>query len=210
MRIFSNARFSAIMCFLLVIGIQLLFGCGRPEWFFGVSGKYYQGWEELVRGRSGNVEKAISNLEAVVQENPTYRDSLTLLGKAYYRKGRYEDARLILQRALAVNREDEIAWLVLGLAQIRVGDGPNGLESIRGGLTLMGKAMKNGYRGYPTWDPNGTVRSSLRRSALQAMKGLEETDNLIRSTELLLARIDDEEWFQRRGKVLDRATDVGN
>jgi tetratricopeptide (TPR) repeat protein len=206
----NQRRFSVLLYLLVTACVQLLLGCGRPEWFFGVSGKYYQGWEELVRGRAGNVDKAISSLESVVQENPTYRDSLTLLGKAYYRKGRYQDARLILQRALAVNREDEIAWLVLGLAQIRAGDGPNGLESIRGGITLLGKAMKNGYRGYPTWDPNGTVRSSLRRSALQAMKGLEETDNLIRSTELLLTRIDDEEWAQRRGKILDRATDVGN
>ena len=210
MRTFNKSRFSVIGYLLLAIGIQLTFGCSRPDWFVGVGGKYNQANMELIRGRGANVDKAILNLESIVQENPTYRDSLTLLGKAYYKKGRYQDAYLILQRALALNKEDEIAWLVFGLAQIRVGDGRNGLESIKGGLTLLGRAMKDDYRGFSGWDQRATVRASLNRSVLQAIKGLDETENLIRSTELLLARIDDEEWAQRRGTSIDRTTEGGH
>ena len=164
---------------------------------------------ELTRGPNANIDKAVDNLEAIVQENPTYLDSLTLLGRAYYKKRRYYVAHLILQRAVAVNKEDEIAWLVFGLAQIRLGEAEKGLESIRGGITLLGKAMSDGYRGFPSWDQRATVRTSLRRSALQAVKGLEDTDALVNIVEQLLARIDEEEWAQRRGKMVDRATQSG-
>jgi len=161
---------------------------------------------ELLRGRTANLDRAIESLQVVVQDNPTYRDSLTLLGKAYYRKGRYYEAYSIIQRALAVNKEDEIAWLIFGLAQIRVGENAKGLETIKSGLTLMVKAMNEEYRGYPNWDPRRTVRNTLNRSVFQALKGLEERENLIQIIEQFLTRIDEEEWFQRNDKTIDRAT----
>lgn len=191
----------------LLFGVALTFmsSCSRPDFFVGTGGRYNEANIELLRGRAANLDKAIDNLQVVVQNDPTYRDSLTLLGKAYYRKGRYYEAYSIIQRALAVNKSDDIAWLVLGLSQIRVGENAKGLETIKGGLTLVAKAMTEDYRGYPGWDPRGTVRTSLNRSVFQALKGLEERENLIQSTEQLLTRIDEEEWFQRQGKNVDRA-----
>ena len=186
------------------VSLALMSSCSRPDWHFGAGGKYNEANMELLRGRGANLDKAIESLQVVVQDNPTYRDSLTLLGKAYYRKGRYYEAYSIVQRALAVNKDDEIAWLIFGLAQIRVGENAKGLETIKGGLTLMTKAMKEDYRGYPGWDPRGMVRTTLNRSVFQALKGLEERESLIQSTEQLLTRIDEEEWFQRQGKIVDR------
>ena len=61
------------------------------------------------------MDKAVVSLEYVVSQDPTYKNSLTYLGRAYYRKERYKDAYVILQRAVAVNKDDEIAWLALGL-----------------------------------------------------------------------------------------------
>jgi len=195
----------------LFIGVLAPFAssCSKPDWSFGSGGKYNEASMELIRGRAGNLDKAIQDLQFVVQENPTYRDSLTLLGKAYYRKGRYYEAYSIIQRALAVNRDDEIAWLIFGLSQIRVGENAKGLETIKGGLTLMAKAMKDDYRGYALWDPRGTVRNMLNRAVFQALKGLEERETLIQVNEQLLARIDEEEWFQREGKRVDRALSDG-
>jgi tetratricopeptide (TPR) repeat protein len=141
--------------------------------------------------------KAIPALEAVVREDPTYRDSLTLLGRAYYRTGRYQDANAILQRAVVVNQNDEIAWFVLGLTQLRLGQNQVGLETVKGGLTLLSKASVRGYRDYPDWDSKNLVRSSIQRTAFLAAKGQEEKDNLLRSADALLIRIDDEENFQR-------------
>jgi tetratricopeptide (TPR) repeat protein len=195
------------LLFILVLSIS---ACSRPAWFFGAGGKYNEASIELLRGRGGDLDKAIANLEGIVQDDPSYRDSLTLLGKAYYKKARYYDAFAILQRALAVNKDDEIAWLFYGLTQIKVGENEKGLETIRGGLTLLGKAMRNNnYRDYPAWDPRGTIRASLNRAVFQALKGLQERENLIQITEQLLTRIDEEEWFQRRGKPIDRTVDQG-
>lgn len=179
--------------------------CGRPDWFIGAGGKYNETEIELLRGRGANLDKAIGSLQLVVQDNPTYRDSLTLLRKAYYRKGNYREAYAIIQRALSVNKDDEIAWLIFGLAQMRVGENAKGLETIKGGLTLLARAMGEDYRGYSGWDPRGVVRASHNRAVFQALKGLEERETLVQSTEQLLVRIDDEEWFQRRGKRIERS-----
>lgn len=197
------------VCALITIqlaSLLIISGCiSRPDWFFGTGGKYNEGNLELIRGRGADLDKAIGSLQMVVQADPTYKDALTLLGKAYYRKGRYSDAYSITQRALAVNKEDEIAWLVYGLAQLRVGENAKGLETIKGGLTLLGKAMREPYRGYATWDLRGTVRAALNRAVFQALKGLEDRDGLIQTNEQLLARVDDEEWAQRHDKVIDKA-----
>src|SRR5262245_55150167 len=80
----------------LMICVAVLVGqaCTRPDIIsgFGTSGKYLQGKEEITRRRGGDVDKAIASLEAVVLEDPNYKDSLTLLGRAYYKKQRFGDA----------------------------------------------------------------------------------------------------------------------
>lgn len=174
----------------------LVVGCGRPQGF-GLGGGYLEGKREVTRGRGGDIDLAIVKLENVVKRDPLYGDSLTLLGRAYYKRGRYKDASQILQRAVVVDKKDEIAWTVLGLTQMRVGDDQRGRETLKGGLTLLARATKNGYKDIEFWDRNRAVASALRRTVFLATKGLEEKENLIRQTEELLQRIDDEE---RRGK----------
>ena len=205
----SRLRLARLGCLLFALVLPISACISRPNWFFGLGGKYNEANIELLRGRAGNLDKAIGDLESIVQDDPGYRDSLTLLGKAYYKKGRYHDSFSILQRALVVNKDDEIAWLFYGLTQIKLGDNEKGLETIKGGLTLLGKAMRNNYRDYPAWDPRGTVRASLNRAVFQALKGLQERENLVQVTEILLARIDEEEWFQRQGRDINRKVEQG-
>jgi tetratricopeptide (TPR) repeat protein len=182
----------ASCCAVLTIA-YLTFGCHSiPR--YGIGGRYLEAKQEITKGRRGDVDKAILALEEVVRQDPTYRDSLTLLGRAYYQKGRYRDALEILQRASAVNPDDEIAWIALGLAQLRLGDDQKGLASLKGGVTLFNKASKDGYRGISFWDKNGSVRIAIRQSAFLLMKEGESKDQIIRSGEVLLARIDDELW----------------
>ncbi|MBI2996936.1 MAG: tetratricopeptide repeat protein [Deltaproteobacteria bacterium] len=189
---------------LVAASLWLASSCTHAIPRFGIGGRYAEGKAEVTKSRGGNLDRAILSLEAVVRQDPTYEDSLTLLGRAYYKKGRYGDARQILERALLVKKDDEIAWLALGLAQMRLGEDQKGLETVKGALTLLGRAMTDGYREYPEWDPNRVVRTSLRRSVVQATKGLEEKNDLIRSLEVLLDRIDDEEWRQGRDRVIDQ------
>ena len=162
-----------------------------------MSGRYLDGRDQFLRGRGGDMDRAITSLEAVVSENPAYKDSLTLLGRAYYNKERYRDAHAILQRAVAVNPDDEIAWLMLGLAQLRLNENEKGLETLKGAITLVSKRSVSGYREYQYWDDNKQVRPMIRRCAVAITQGLEAKDNILRSTEALLARMDAEENYLR-------------
>lgn len=163
----------------------------------GVGGKYEEGKDQFLRGRGGNMDAAIEALEFVVSKDPTYKNSLMYLGRAYYRKGRFRDAYEILQRAVALHQDDEIAWIAFGATQLRVGQIDKGMESLKGGITLASKVMVEGYHNYMYWDTRGLIRGSIRRSAFLLTRGAEEKDNIIQTTDRLLAQVDEEENFQR-------------
>jgi tetratricopeptide (TPR) repeat protein len=186
-----------------------LAGCTQNIPRFGVGGQYEGGRAEFMRGSSGDMDKAIFALESVVSQDPTYKDSLTYLGRAYYRKGRYQDAFAVLQRALAVNKDDEIAWISLGLTQLRLGQNEKGVETLKGGITLAHRVLVDGYHNYQFWDERQVIRSALRRSAFLLAKGVEEKSNIIGVNDQLLALIDDEENFQKnnRGREFNRNYD---
>jgi tetratricopeptide (TPR) repeat protein len=138
------------------------------------------------------MDKAVVALEYVVSQDPTYKHSLTYLGRAYYRKERYKDAYAMLQRAVAVNKEDEIAWLALGVTELRLGQNQKGIETLKGGVTLASKVLVEGYNNHERWDIRGTVKTAVRRCAFYLTKGAEEKENIIQSVDRLLALIDDE------------------
>jgi tetratricopeptide (TPR) repeat protein len=192
----KTRRLLVAACFT-AISIQFVAGCSRPDWFVGVNGAYNEGKFEVMRRINGNLDKAIGNFEYIAKENPAYRDTLTLLGRAYYKKARYRDSHVILQRAVALNNQDDFAWLQFGAVQLRLGDDERGLESVRGGLTLYTKATATDkYRGYTGWDPAGKVRIASRRAVFVALKGLEQKEDLIKSVEAVLLAVEDEEFFQ--------------
>jgi len=202
----------------LILGLVvslLASGCGLSKFSLpalGKAGKYRTAEMELAKTGGTGANTAVPLLEAIVKKNPFYRDTLTLLGRAYYQQRRYQDALQILQRAVLVNNEDEIAWLLLGLTQLRLGNDQKGLESFKGGLSLLyKKATKYGYRGYESWDLNKLVQSSIRRAIFQVQKGgLENKQRLIRSGELILIRIDDEVEDQTGDKAVEELREAGH
>ena len=200
----THAQYSrGVMMVGAVLSLALLLGACSSASIprFGVGGKYEEGRDQFFRGKGGDVDKAVDALEFVVSKDPTYKNSMTYLGRAYYRKGRYRDAYAILQRALAINNDYEIAWIAIGATELRLGQDQKGIESLKGGITLASKVITQGYLNYPYWDLRGVVRSSIRRTAFLITKGLDDKEELIRSTDLLLARIDDEENFQRNTRI---------
>jgi tetratricopeptide (TPR) repeat protein len=190
--------------FISIFAIGLLsfsLACNHYVPRFGVGGRYEEGIEQFLRGRGGDMDTAVTALEYVVSQDPTYKKSLTYLGRAYYRKGRYQDAFAVLQRALAVDKDDELAWIALGLTQLRLGQIDKGLESLKGGITLANKVMVDGYHNFIYWDTRGLIHASMRRSAFLITKGSEEKNNIIQNTDRLLALIDDEENVQRNTRI---------
>ena len=195
---------AAVMAF---IGVCI--GCNHPIPRFGVGGRYEEGLDQFWRGRGGNMDVAVTSLEYVVSQDPTYKKCLTYLGRAYYRKARYQDAFAVLQRALAVDKEDEIGWIALGVTQLRLNQTDKGIESLKGGITLASRVMVNGYHNYMYWDTRGVVGASMRRAAFLVTKGPDEKDGIIQSTERLLALIDEEENFQRNSRIQNERQYLG-
>lgn len=193
----------------LVLMLCFSFACNHYIPRFGVGGRYEEGRAQFLRGRTGDMDTAIAALEYVVSQDPTYKSSLMYLGRAYYRKGRYQDAFAVLQRALAVDKDDEQAWLALGLTQLRLNQNDKGIESLKGGITLANKVMVDGYHHYLYWDTRGLIRASIRRSAFLLTKGVEEKDNIIQNTDRLLALIDDEENFQKNTRIQNTRPSYG-
>jgi tetratricopeptide (TPR) repeat protein len=186
------------------------FSCSSTLPRFGLGGRYEEGKDQFFRGRGGDMDKAVTSLEYVVSQDPTYKNSLTYLGRAYYRKERYKDAYAILQRAVAVNKDDEIAWLALGVTELRLGQNEKGIETLKGGVTLASKVLVEGYQNYDRWDIRGIIRTSIRRCAFYLTKGVEEKENIIQSTDRLLALIDDELNTQKNLHVQNRRSLDGN
>lgn len=188
------------LAYLFVV-VLLGAGCNHAIPRFGVGGQYEEGKEQFLRGRGGDMDVAIVALETVVRQDPLYKNSLTYLGRAYYRKGRFQDAFAILRRAVTVEKDDEVAWIALGLTQLQLGQLSDGLESLKGGITLASKVMTDGYHNHIYFDTRGLVRAAIRRSAFLVTKGPEEKDNIIRDTDRLLALVDEEENFQRSTRI---------
>ena len=185
---------------LLLVAV-LIYGCSNSVPRFGTGGRYEEGRDQFLRGRGGDMDRAVVALEAVVMADPTYKDSLTYLGRAYYRKGRYQDAFAILQRALAVNPDNEIAWISLGVTQLQLGENEKGIETLKSGITLASKVMVEGYHNYEKWDIRRTIQTSIRRSAFLLISESQAKEKIIQSVNQLLAQVDDEENFQKNTHV---------
>jgi tetratricopeptide (TPR) repeat protein len=177
--------------------IAFLSACGVRLPAVGIEGHYRQGRSLLIRPDRGTVGQSVSYLEEVAKRDPFYKDTLTLLARALYYQGVYQDAFQFAQRAVVVDKEDGIAWLMLGLIRLRLGDDEAGLENVKTGVALINKVSKNGYRGYVRWDINDVIRSSIRRTMVVITRdGLINKDEVIRASEQILTRMDDEELSQ--------------
>jgi len=185
---------------LLLVAV-LIYGCSNSLPRFGTGGRYEEGRDQFLRGRGGDMDRAVVALEAVVMADPTYKDSLTYLGRAYYRKGRYQDAFAILQRAVAVNPDNEMAWMSLGVTQLQLGENEKGIETLKSGITLASKVMVEGYHNYEKWDIRRTIQTSIRRSAFLLISESQAKEKIIQSINQLLAQVDDEENFQKNTHV---------
>jgi tetratricopeptide (TPR) repeat protein len=91
------------------------------------------------------------------------------LGRADYETQRYASARRLLQQAIGINKNDNVARLYLGLTLAQMGDRENGLKEIQAGLkglydwivyVRQNFSMGNEYGQF--WDQRGLIRAAIQ------------------------------------------------
>jgi len=156
----------------------------------------------------GNYQTARSYFESAAQVDPNYVYHSDLpggsvqsyLGRTDYVTERYAQAREELERALAIDKDDNVARLYLGLTFARMGDRENGLREIQSAMQglydwiwYVQENFRYSYGQF--WDINGTIRSAIQADlAMIASKQIDWPK--------LLA---DGEWL---GKKMDEEIDI--
>jgi tetratricopeptide (TPR) repeat protein len=156
----------------------------------------------------GNYQTARGYFESAAQVDPSYVYHSDLpggsvqsyLGRVDYVTERYAQARGELERALSIDKDDNVARLYLGLTFARMGDRENGLREIHSAmqglydwLMYVQEHFRNSYGQF--WDINGTIRAAIRVDlAMIASKEI--------NWPTLLA---DGEWL---GKKMDEEIDI--
>lgn len=190
--------------------ILLVSGCASLQ----TSSDFQAGRNALLTGKS---EIALSYFQSVAERDPGYRYGsayrqgiLSYLGRAEYAVGQLPQAQKTLERALAANREEDLARLYLGLTLARSGEQQRGVREIENGLKGI-----NGFIEYITeahrfsfgqfWDPSGALRRSIRQE-LAALSGSERrTETLIASAETIGQQMEEEIDRSRNDETRERS-----
>src|SRR5215468_12064796 len=206
-------RWSAVGLFLLFV---FLAGCATIQ----SGGELQYGRQALIEGRN---EAALGYFYSAAQLDPNYvyatgsspkQGVWSYVGRSEYLTGRFPQARKTLERALAANREEDIARLYLGLTLAREGDRQRGLNEIESGmrgidrfLNYINQAQRFSIGQY--WDPGRDIRSAIQGDlAMISGKDL-DWQRLIANTEWLGIRMEQESDLARRQEALARSRESG-
>jgi tetratricopeptide (TPR) repeat protein len=131
------------------------------------------------------------------------------VGRSEYLTGRFPQARQTLERALAANREEDIARLYLGLTLAREGDRQRGLKEIESGmrginnfLDYINQAQRYSIGQY--WDPGRDIRSAIRSNLVMISGKDLDWQRLTVNTEWLGLRMEQESDLARRQEAQDK------
>lgn len=197
------ALFSLFVC---------LAGCTSLQ----VGGEVQSGRQALLMG---NNETALGYFYSAAQKDPNYvygtelkQSVWSYVGRSEYLTGRLPQARQTLERALATNREEDIARLYLGLTLARDGDRQRGLKEIEGGmqglnnwLDYINQAFRFSFGQY--WDPGRDIRGAIQ-SDLAMISGRDlDWQRLIADGDWLGKRMEEESDLARRQESHDRSLD---
>jgi len=204
-------------CSLALLSLLVfLAGCASLQ----VSGEVQWGRQALLKGDN---ETALGYFYSAAQTDPNdvyatgsspKQGVWSYVGRSEYLTGRLPDARQTLERALAANREEDIARLYLGLTLAREGDRQRGLKEIESGmqginnwLDYINQAQRYSIGQY--WDPGRAIRSTIQ-SDLAMISGKDlDWQRLIADTEWLGIRMEQESDLARRQEAQARSRESG-
>jgi tetratricopeptide (TPR) repeat protein len=183
--------------FSLLSLVLCLAGCASLQ----IGSEFQSGRQAMLRG---NDETALAYFQSVAQKDPNYaygtayrQGVLSYLGRTEYSTGKLPQARQTLERALAANREEDVARLYLGLTLVKSGDRARGVKEIEGAMKGMydwieyiTEAHRFSFGQF--WDPGHDLRSAIQ-TQLAMVSGREaDTPKLITEAEWLGKRMEEE------------------
>lgn len=169
---------------------------GRPQLIFGdpkVALAHFQRASEL---DSGYVKRFRAFDEGV----------WTYVGRANYATGRLPEARQALDRAISMNRNDNLARLYLGLVLTKSEDRTAGLRELETSMKAIHEHLEyitaNTHYGQ-FWDPRREIRSEIQ-SSLKMISGKDvDWNSLTESGDWIGKRLEEEADRARRDEHED-------
>jgi tetratricopeptide (TPR) repeat protein len=199
---------SSLVLFSLFV---FLAGCTSVN----VGGEVQSGRQALLEGKN---ETALGYFYGAAQKDHNYvyatgsspkQGVWSYVGRSEYLTGRFPQARQTLERALAANREEDIARLYLGLTLAREGDRQRGLKEIESGmrgiknfLDYINQAQRYSIGQY--WDPGRDIRSAIRSNLVMISGKDLDWQRLTVNTEWLGLRMEAESDLARRQEAQDK------
>ncbi|MBM4260170.1 MAG: hypothetical protein FJ145_01895 [Deltaproteobacteria bacterium] len=176
---------------------------GRPQLIFGdpkVALAHFQRASEL---DSGYVKRFRAFDEGV----------WTYVGRANYAAGRLPEARQALDRAISMNRNDNLARLYLGLVLTKGEDRTAGLREIEGGMKGIYNDLEyitaNTHYGQ-FWDPRREIRSEIETN-LRLISGKDaDLKRIVENGEWVGRSLEEEADRAQRDEREDQTRDGDN
>jgi len=150
-----------------------------------------------------NPEHALPYFLAAADSDPNYvyrsmhysEGIWTYVGRAQYATGKLKEARQSLERALSLDKDDNMARLYLGLTLWRSGETSRGLKEIEAGMRGLHDWLEYIERTRPFeayWDPVREIRGAIEKN-LENISGKDfDRQQLIASAEWLGQRMESE------------------
>jgi tetratricopeptide (TPR) repeat protein len=200
---------SSLLLFSLFV---FLVGCTSVN----IGGEVQSGRQALLESKN---ETALGYFYGAAQRDPNYvyatgsspkQGVWSYVGRSEYLTGRIPQARQSLERALAANRDEDIARLYLGLTLAREGDRQRGLKEIEGGmrginsfLDYINQAQRFSIGQF--WDPDRDIRRAIQSDLAMISSRELDWQRLTVNTEWLGIRMEEESDLARRQEAYERS-----
>ena len=184
--------------------IGFLSGCAAYQ----IAGQVESGRRALL---VNDPERALLYLLEAAKNDPNYvyaydlfRESVwTYLGRSQYATKKYSEARQSLERALALDKDDHLARLYLGLTLTRLGDSAKGVKEIETGMKGIHDWLEYTESARPFeayWDPAREIRKTIEKDLAGDPGKDVGRDQLIADAEWVGKRMEDEVENVRRDR----------
>jgi tetratricopeptide (TPR) repeat protein len=174
---------------------------------------FQAGRNALLTGKS---EVALSYFQSVAEKDPKYyygtayqQGVLGFLGRTQYTVGQLPQAQKTLERAIALDQDDDSARLYLGLALARSNDRQRGLSEIAASMKGIHEFLEwvtqaHRFSFGQFWDPTRNIRSAIESDLAMIRSNEIDWPKLIADGEWLGKEIDEESDRARYDEMRER------